>query len=46
MMRQKIAVITGAGSGIGLALTNKFLSMDAETLVVAVSPELEIGETL
>ena len=46
MMRQKIAVITGAGSGIGLALTNKFLSMDAETLVVALCRQSSKLETL
>ena len=45
-MRQKIAVITGAGSGIGLALTNKFLSMDAETLVVALCRQSSKLETL
>jgi len=36
MTKHKIAVITGAGSGIGLALTNEFLSRDPNMLVVAL----------
>ena len=36
MTKHKIAVITGAGSGIGLALTNEFLSRDPDMLVVAL----------
>ncbi|MBT0588029.1 SDR family NAD(P)-dependent oxidoreductase [Alteromonas oceanisediminis] len=36
MMKDKVAVITGAGSGIGLALTNQFLSMDDHTFVIAI----------
>ena len=35
MTKHKIAVITGAGSGIGLALTNEFLSRDPNMLVVS-----------
>lgn len=46
MTRQRITVITGASSGIGLALTYEFLSRDADTHVVAICRESSRLEAL
>lgn len=34
MMNKKIAIVTGGGSGIGLAITEKFISAGIETVIV------------